>query len=206
MDSPSEPLATVEETFATLVSSFPNIAIAQLHGGMDSQTKREIMRRFEGQEEPAIDVLVSTTVIEVGVDIPAATMMIVLNAERFGMSQLHQLRGRIGRGSKPGLCILVHGFTWSTAPTERLGALRDSRDGFMLSQIDLEIRGEGDVLGQDQSGVLSSLRLLKIIDDLDFIEEVRLEVDKLFEGAQWHSIMEKIDKFEVERAQSLEKA
>ena len=76
----------------------------------------------------------------------------------------------------------------------------------MLSQIDLEIRGEGDVLGQDQSGVLSSLRLLKIIDDLDFIEEVRLEVDKLFEGAQWHSIMEKIDKFEVERAQSLEKA
>jgi len=206
MDSPSEPLATVEETFATLVSSFPNIAFAQLHGGMDSQSKREIMRRFEGQEEPAIDVLVSTTVIEVGVDIPAATMMIVLNAERFGMSQLHQLRGRIGRGSKPGLCILVHGFTWSTAPTERLGALRDSRDGFMLSQIDLEIRGEGDVLGQDQSGVLSSLRLLKIIDDLDFIEEVRLEVDKLFEGAQWHSIMEKIDKFEVERAQSLEKA
>ncbi len=201
-----EPLASVEETYDSLIIQFPKIAFEKLHGGLDSQSKREIMRRFEGSEEPQIDVLISTTVIEVGVDIPAATMIIVLNAERFGMSQLHQLRGRIGRGSLPGLCILVHGFTYSAASLDRLNALRDSRDGFALSQRDLEIRGEGDVLGQDQSGALSSLRLLKVINDLEFIETVRVEVEELHEGKHWDSVMQKIDIFEIARAQYLEKA
>ncbi len=201
-----EPLASVEETYDTLTEQFPKIAFEKLHGGLDSQSKREIMRRFEGLEEPQIDVLIATTVIEVGVDIPAATMIIVLNAERFGMSQLHQLRGRIGRGSLPGLCILVHGFTYSAASLDRLNALRDSRDGFALSQRDLEIRGEGDVLGQDQSGALSSLRLLKVINDLEFIETVRVEVEELHEGKHWDSVMQKIDIFEIARAQYLEKA
>ncbi len=201
-----EPLASVEETYDTLTEQFPKIAFEKLHGGLDSQSKREIMRRFEGLEEPQIDVLIATTVIEVGVDIPAATMIIVLNAERFGMSQLHQLRGRIGRGSLPGLCILVHGFTYSAASLDRLNALRDSRDGFALSQKDLEIRGEGDVLGQDQSGALSSLRLLKVINDLEFIETVRVEVEELHEGKHWDSVMQKIDIFEIARAQYLEKA
>ncbi len=201
-----EPLASVEETYDSLIIQFPKIAFEKLHGGLDSQSKREIMRRFEGLEEPQIDVLISTTVIEVGVDIPAATMIIVLNAERFGMSQLHQLRGRIGRGSLPGLCILVHGFTYSAASLDRLNALRDSRDGFALSQRDLEIRGEGDVLGQDQSGALSSLRLLKVINDLEFIETVRVEVEELHEGKHWDSVMQKIDIFEIARAQYLEKA
>ncbi len=201
-----EPLASVEETYDTLTEQFPKIAFEKLHGGLDSQSKREIMRRFEGLEEPQIDVLIATTVIEVGVDIPAATMIIVLNAERFGMSQLHQLRGRIGRGSLPGLCILVHGFTYSAASLDRLNALRDSRDGFALSQKDLEIRGEGDVLGQDQSGALSSLRLLKVIDDLAFIEKVRVEVEELFESDHWDAVMQTIDIFEIARAKSLEKA
>ncbi len=201
-----EPLASVEETYDSLIMQFPKIAFEKLHGGLDSQSKREIMRRFEGLEEPQIDVLISTTVIEVGVDIPAATMIIVLNAERFGMSQLHQLRGRIGRGSLPGLCILVHGFTYSAASLDRLNALRDSRDGFALSQRDLEIRGEGDVLGQDQSGALSSLRLLKVINDLEFIETVRVEVEELHEGKHWDSVMQKIDISEIARAQYLEKA
>ncbi len=201
-----EPLASVEETYDTLTEQFPKVAFEKLHGGLDSQSKREIMRRFEGLEEPQIDVLIATTVIEVGVDIPAATMIIVLNAERFGMSQLHQLRGRIGRGSLPGLCILVHGFTYSAASLDRLNALRDSRDGFALSQKDLEIRGEGDVLGQDQSGALSSLRLLKVIDDLAFIEKVRVEVEELFESDHWDAVMQTIDIFEIARAKSLEKA
>ncbi len=201
-----EPLASVEETYDTLTEQFPKVAFEKLHGGLDSQSKREIMRRFEGLEEPQIDVLIATTVIEVGVDIPAATMIIVLNAERFGMSQLHQLRGRIGRGSLPGLCILVHGFTYSAASLDRLNALRDSRDGFALSQRDLEIRGEGDVLGQDQSGALSSLRLLKVIDDLAFIEKVRVEVEELFESDHWDAVMQTIDIFEIARAKSLEKA
>lgn len=201
-----EPLASVEETYESLSRQFPEIAFAMLHGGMDSQSKREIMHRFGGSEEPRIDVLISTTVIEVGVDIPEATMMVVLNAERFGMSQLHQLRGRIGRGELPGLCILVHGFSYSSASLDRLTALRDSRDGFLLSQKDLEIRGEGDVLGQDQSGALSSLRLLRIIDDLEFIETVRIEIEELFEGSSWDSVMQGIDSFEIARTQNLEKA
>ena len=201
-----EPLASVEETYESLSRQFPEIAFEMLHGGMDSQSKREIMHRFGGSDEPRIDVLISTTVIEVGVDIPEAPRMVVLNAERFGMSQLHQLRGRIGRGSLPGLCILVHGFSYSSASLDRLSAMRDSRDGFVLSQKDLEIRGEGDVLGQDQSGTLSSLRLLKIIDDLDFIETVRTEIDELYEGNNWNSVLQAIDAFEIARAQNLEKA
>lgn len=201
----SEPLASVEETYQSLSKAFPNIAFAMLHGGLDSHNKREIMQRFGGSDDPKIDVLIATTVIEVGVDIPEATMMVVLNAERFGMSQLHQLRGRIGRGSLPGLCILVHGFSNSSASIDRLNALRDSRDGFVLSQTDLEIRGEGDVLGQNQSGTLSSLRLLKIIDDLDFIESVRVEIEELYEGDSWDSVLQGIDSFEIARAQNLEK-
>lgn len=201
-----EPLASVEETYESLSREYPEIAFEMLHGGMDSQSKREIMHRFGGSEEPCIDVLIATTVIEVGVDIPEATMMVVLNAERFGMSQLHQLRGRIGRGSLPGLCILVHGFSYSSASLDRLSAMRDSRDGFVLSQKDLEIRGEGDVLGQDQSGALSSLRLLKIIDDLDFIETVRIEIEELHDGGSWDSVLQGIDAFEIARAQNLEKA
>jgi ATP-dependent DNA helicase RecG len=173
---------------------------------LDSNAKREAMRRFEGVAEPKVDVLIATTVIEVGVDIPAATMIIVLNAERFGISQLHQLRGRIGRGSKPGVCILVHASTQSAASTDRLEAVRDSRDGFALSQKDLEIRGEGDVLGQDQSGALSSLRLLKVIEDLDFIDKVRHEIDELFTSKLWGQVMETIDIFEIQRAEYLEKS
>lgn len=201
-----EPIASVEETYETLSQQFPDIACEILHGGLDSQSKQQIMRRFGGKEEPPIDVLIATTVIEVGVDIPEATMMVVLNAERFGMSQLHQLRGRIGRGSLPGLCILVHGFSYSSASLDRLTALRDSRDGFVLSQKDLEIRGEGDVLGQDQSGTLSSLRLLKIIDDLDFIETVRIEIEELYESSSWDSVIQTIDSFDVTRVRNLEKA
>lgn len=201
-----EPLASVEETYDALTARYPQISFEKLHGALDSNAKREAMRRFEGVAEPKVDVLIATTVIEVGVDIPAATMIIVLNAERFGISQLHQLRGRIGRGSKPGVCILVHASTQSAASTHRLEAVRDSRDGFALSQKDLEIRGEGDVLGQDQSGALSSLRLLKVIEDLDFIDKVRHEIDELFTSKLWGQVMETIDIFEIQRAEYLEKS
>ena len=201
-----EPLASVEETYDALTARYPQISFEKLHGALDSNAKREAMRRFEGIAEPKVDVLIATTVIEVGVDIPAATMIIVLNAERFGISQLHQLRGRIGRGSKPGVCILVHASTQSAASTHRLEAVRDSRDGFALSQKDLEIRGEGDVLGQDQSGALSSLRLLKVIEDLDFIDKVRHEIDELFTSKLWGQVMETIDIFEIQRAEYLEKS
>ena len=104
------------------------------------------------------------------------------------------------------MCILVHASTQSAASTDRLEAVRDSRDGFALSQKDLEIRGEGDVLGQDQSGALSSLRLLKVIEDLDFIDKVRHEIDELFTSKLWGQVMETIDIFEIQRAEYLEKS
>src|SRR5699024_4966129 len=121
-----------------------------------------------------IDVLVSTTVIEVGVDVPNATMMIVLDADRFGISQLHQLRGRVGRGGKPGLCLfLTQGEGVDPATTERLAAVAATTDGFQLARLDLETRREGDVLGASQSGGRSGLRFLRLARDEDLIVRAR---------------------------------
>ena len=123
--------------------------------------------------EGKIDVLVATTVIEVGVDVPNASTMVIMDGDRFGVSQLHQLRGRVGRGGVPGLCLLV-----STAPEDspamaRLNAVAATLDGFELSRIDLDQRSEGDVLGKAQSGVRSHLRLLKVLRDEPLIERAR---------------------------------
>ena len=118
-------------------------------------------------------MLVATTVVEVGVDVPNATVMVVMDADRFGVSQLHQLRGRVGRGSEPGLCLLVT-FSDSDSPSrERLTAVAASTDGFELSRLDVELRHEGDVLGASQSGVRSSLRLLSVVRHEDVITDAR---------------------------------
>jgi ATP-dependent DNA helicase RecG len=118
-------------------------------------------------------VLVATTVIEVGVDVANATMMVIFDADRFGVSQLHQLRGRVGRGGFPGLCLLVTGVAAGTPARERLDAVAATTDGFELSRVDLEQRREGDVLGSSQSGRRSSLRLLSVLRDEDVIVEAR---------------------------------
>ena len=128
------------------------------------------MRSFA---DGALDVLVSTTVIEVGVDVANATMMMVLDADRFGVSQLHQLRGRVGRGTDPGLCLLVTSAPDLTPARERLDAVAATNDGFELSRVDLEQRREGDVLGASQSGRRSSLRLLHVLRHEDVIAEAR---------------------------------
>ncbi len=120
-----------------------------------------------------IDVLISTTVIEVGVDVPNATVMVVLDADRFGLSQLHQLRGRVGRGGLPGLCLLVTRAEAGTPARERLDAVASTLDGFALSRIDLAQRREGDVLGASQSGRRSGLRLLSVLRDEDLIVDAR---------------------------------
>ena len=120
-----------------------------------------------------LDVLVATTVIEVGVDVPNATVMIVLDADRFGVSQLHQLRGRIGRGTAPGLCLLVTEADAAAPARERLDAVASTVDGFRLAELDLELRREGDVLGEAQSGSRSHLRLLSLLRDSDVIAEAR---------------------------------
>ena len=119
----------------------------------------------------------ATTVIEVGVDVPNATVMVVLDADRFGVSQLHQLRGRIGRGGHPGLCLLVTGLPPGAESRERLDAVASTSDGFELARFDLRSRREGDVLGAAQSGARSSLRLLRVVDDLEVITAARAEAE-----------------------------
>ncbi len=165
------PLRSVEEVVEELAGgALQGLRIAALHGRMAPDDKDAVMRAFASGE---VDVLVSTTVIEVGVDVQNATVMVILDAERFGVSQLHQLRGRIGRGGHAGLCLLVTGVEPDTASMQRLTAVAATRDGFELSRVDLEQRREGDILGTDQSGSNKTLRLLSIIQDEDVIVAAR---------------------------------
>ncbi|GAB3631415.1 ATP-dependent DNA helicase RecG [Microbacterium shaanxiense] len=143
---------------------------AVLHGKMPSETKDAVMQSFARGE---IDLLIATTVIEVGVDVPNASTMIVLDADRFGVSQLHQLRGRVGRGDVPGLCLLVTEAEEGSLARERVEAVAATLDGFALAEVDLELRGEGDVLGSTQSGVRSSLKLLRVVKDSKLIARAR---------------------------------
>ena len=150
------------------------LRLGVLHGRMSGEDKDDVMRRFADVTAPdGIDVLVSTTVIEVGVDVPGATMMVVMDADRFGISQLHQLRGRVGRGGLPGLCLLVTLAEDGSPARERLAAVASTTDGFALSALDLELRREGDVLGSSQSGRRSSLRLLEVARHEDVIVDAR---------------------------------
>ena len=172
--------ASVEKTVLQLRENpaLAGLKIQELHGRMDADQKAEIMQAFSSRQ---IDLLVSTTVIEVGVDVPNATVMVILDADNFGISQLHQLRGRVGRGSAKGLCLLLTAAENDSIALERIGAVAEESDGFKLSEIDLELRREGDVLGATQSGGRSSLRLLRVIQDSELIQKVRLEVEELFE-------------------------
>ncbi|MGC5222504.1 ATP-dependent DNA helicase RecG [Micromonospora sp. DT81.3] len=149
---------------------FGEIRVSTLHGRMPSDEKDAVMQAFARGE---IDVLVATTVIEVGVDVPNASTMIILDADRFGVSQLHQLRGRVGRGGVPGLCLLVTEAAPRTPARARVEAVAATLDGFELAEVDLELRGEGDVLGDAQSGARSSLRLLRVVKDADIIADAR---------------------------------
>lgn len=164
--------ASVVEVLGALQSN-PVLAgrrLSALHGRMPSDEKDEIMQRFARGE---IDVLVATTVIEVGVDVPNASTMVVLDADRFGVSQLHQLRGRVGRGGVPGLCLFVTAAQDGTLARERVDAVAATLDGFELANKDLELRQEGDVLGSTQSGGRSSLRLVRVAKDGALIAEAR---------------------------------
>ncbi|MEG3616736.1 ATP-dependent DNA helicase RecG [Isoptericola haloaureus] len=148
------------------------VEIGVLHGQMAPADKDAAMARFAAGDAP---VLVSTTVVEVGVDVPEATVMVVFDADRFGISQLHQLRGRVGRGADAGLCLLVSTARPGTPAAARVEALAATTDGFELATLDLELRSEGDVLGAAQSGRASSLRLLRVVQDADLIASARTE-------------------------------
>ena len=169
--APARPLASVHRVHADLVANpaLAGLRIEILHGRLAADDKDAVMRAFAAGD---IDVLVSTTVIEVGVDVPNASVMVVMDADRFGVSQLHQLRGRVGRGGLPGLCLLVHAGAPDT-PHERLDAVSATTDGFELSRIDLRQRREGDILGSSQHGVRSQLQFLHVLEDEDLIEAAR---------------------------------
>jgi ATP-dependent DNA helicase RecG len=173
----SSEITSVEELAPTLhAGPLKGLKIAILHGRLSADEKDATMQAFTKGD---IDVLVSTTVIEVGVDVPNATIMVIMDADRFGVSQLHQLRGRVGRGTSPGLCLLVTQCEEETPARERLIAVAGTLDGFELSRIDLEQRREGDVLGASQSGTQSHLRLLRVLRDEALIEQAREDAESL---------------------------
>ncbi len=173
--------AAATEVFQALQQNkaLEGLRIGLLHGRLSSDEKSGTMTSFEKGD---IDILVSTTVIEVGVNVPNASVMVVLDADRFGISQLHQLRGRVGRGEHSGLCLLVSAAEQGSLAMQRLEAVAATNDGFKLSEIDLELRGEGDVLGNLQSGGKSSLKLLRVIRDAELIERARGIAKDLFDA------------------------
>ncbi|UWM51556.1 ATP-dependent DNA helicase RecG [Streptomyces carpaticus] len=170
------PLAVLEVADQLRAGPLAGLNVAALHGRMAPDAKDEVMRGFSAGE---VQVLVATTVIEVGVNVPNATVMVIMDADRFGVSQLHQLRGRVGRGSAGGLCLLVSEAPEGSPARSRLDAVAGTQDGFELSRIDLEQRREGDVLGQAQSGGRSSLRMLAVIEDEEIIAAARAEATAL---------------------------
>jgi ATP-dependent DNA helicase RecG len=181
------------------------LRIATVHGRMSPDEKDATMRAFAAGE---VDVLVATTVIEVGVDVPNATQMVILDADRFGISQLHQLRGRVGRGSKPGLCLLVTQGADAEAP-ERLAAVASTTDGFELARLDLELRREGDVLGAAQSGGRSTLRMLRLTRDEELIVEAHEAAWRVVEDdpeLESHpALRAELERIDAERAAFLER-
>jgi ATP-dependent DNA helicase RecG len=164
------PLAVADVAPMLAEGPLAGLRLGVLHGRLPSDEKDAVMRAFSAGE---LDVLVATTVIEVGVDVPNATAMVIMDADRFGLSQLHQLRGRVGRGSAPGVCLLVTDSPPGTTARERLDAVASTTDGFELARHDLELRREGDVLGAAQSGRNSGLRLLSLLRDERTISEAR---------------------------------
>ncbi len=208
-DGGPRPAAAVTEVAPALASGpLAGLRVEALHGRMPPEAKDDVMTRFARGDT---DVLVATTVIEVGVDVPNATVMVVLDPDRFGISQLHQLRGRVGRGGHPGLCLLVTDVDRESPAGERLSAVAATVDGFALSRVDLETRKEGDVLGAAQSGNRSSLKMLQLLRDEDVIVDARTAAVALVEAdpglIQHPGLRAAVDAIvNADRAEFLEKA
>jgi ATP-dependent DNA helicase RecG len=164
--------------FRRLQDLFPSFGVGLLHGKMNSEEKSRVMVSFR---DGAIQVLVSTTVIEVGIDVPSATIMIIEHAERFGLSQLHQLRGRVGRGGIPGLCVLMTASTGTKEAGERLRVMCRSNDGFVIAEKDLEIRGPGDYLGVRQSGI-ADFHFGNLVKHFGLLAAARQDVSEMFDN------------------------
>ena len=215
-----QPLAVLDVAATLDAGQLAGLRLGILHGRLHPEEKDRVMREFSAGQ---IDVLVATTVIEVGVDVPNATVMVIMDAERFGVSQLHQLRGRVGRGTAAGLCLLVteappampgRGGLGGASPRassarERLDAVAATLDGFKLSRLDLEQRREGDVLGAAQAGRQSSLKLLQLLKDEDLIRQARQDATAVVSAdpklAAHHALREAIDELLGVQAEYLDK-
>ena len=172
-DQKRPPLAVLDVLEKLQAGPLAELKLAALHGRLPDEEKSALMAKFNSTQPGAIEVLVCTTVIEVGVDVPIATMMVVLDADRFGIAQLHQLRGRVGRGGLPGLCVLVSEAEPDSVARARLAAVAATNDGFVLAEVDLEQRREGNILGATQSGLKSKLRLLEVTKHAEVVEVAR---------------------------------
>jgi len=172
-----------EDTHADLVARLPHLKIGLVHGRMKGDEKQRVMAAFKSGE---LHLLVATTVIEVGVDVPNASLMIIENAERLGLSQLHQLRGRVGRGSTASFCVLMYKAPLSANGIERLTALRDSTDGFVIAEKDLELRGPGELLGTRQTGVLG-FRLAQLQRDQHLLPQAQRLAERMLKDYPIHS-------------------
>jgi ATP-dependent DNA helicase RecG len=153
---------------------FKKYKVGLLHGKMKTAEKEEVMRDFVSGK---LNILVSTTVIEVGVDVPNASLMVIEHAERFGLSQLHQLRGRVGRGAEQSFCVLLTGDKKTAVAKERLGIMEETSDGFRIAEKDLEIRGQGEILGTRQAGI-QTFKIANIIRDIEILDEARLAAEE----------------------------
>jgi ATP-dependent DNA helicase RecG len=201
------PIAVLDLAPELAEGPLAGLRLAVMHGRLPPEEKDRVMLAFA---DGAIDVLITTTVVEVGVDVPNATVMVIMDAERFGVSQLHQLRGRVGRGTHEGLCLLVTEVSGDSPARERLAAVAGTADGFALSRIDLQQRREGDVLGTAQAGRRSSLRLLRLLRDEDLIGQARAEATDLVDAdpalADYPGLADAVAVLvEHERAEYLEK-
>jgi ATP-dependent DNA helicase RecG len=169
---------------------FPDLKVGLLHGKLDNDLKEHVMRLFQAGE---LNILVATTVIEVGVDVPNATVMVVEHAERFGLSQLHQLRGRIGRGAAKSFCILMTGGKVSEEGERRLDAMVRTNDGFQIAELDLELRGPGEFFGTRQAGMPSFL-VANLIRDRQILEAAKREATAVMAGPNSEISQEEINR------------
>jgi ATP-dependent DNA helicase RecG len=178
-ESEKSDLKNLEEGYERLCQVFPDMRISRVHGKMNSKEKDEEMRRFAAGET---QILVATTVIEVGVNVPNASVMVILDAQRFGLSQLHQLRGRVGRGADQSFCILVTGHELTRETSKRIDIMCETNDGFRIAEADLKLRGPGDLEGTQQSGLAFDLKIADIARDGQLVQLAREEAQKIVDA------------------------
>ena len=172
-------LKNLEDGYEQLCEVFPEYKISKVHGKMKPSEKEEEMKLFASGQT---NILVATTVIEVGVNVPNASVMVILNSERFGLSQLHQLRGRVGRGADQSFCILVSKRNLSNETRKRLNIMCDTNDGFRIAEADLKLRGPGDLEGTQQSGMAFDLKIADIARDGQLVQLAREEAQKIIDN------------------------